>query len=67
MTQGWTRALVEGKEPGCGAGCGGRGDFPLRRGVMFIFWPLGHLVILAVSRLGGTQSSAHPAQTKHSN
>ena len=36
MTQGWTRALVEGKEPGCGAGCGGRGDFPLRRGVMFI-------------------------------
>ena len=37
MTWVSTRALVEGKEPGYGAGCGGRGDFPLRRGVMFIF------------------------------
>ena len=36
MTWGWTQYLVEGKEPGCGAGYGGGGDFPLRRGVMFI-------------------------------
>ena len=26
------------KEPGYGAGCGGRGDFPLRRGVMFLMF-----------------------------
>ena len=36
MIWGSTRSLVEGKEPGYGAGCGGRGNFPLRRGVMFI-------------------------------
>ena len=36
MTWVSTRALVEGKEPGYGAGCGGRGDFPLRCGVMLI-------------------------------
>ena len=40
MTWVSTRALVEGKEPGYGAGCGGRGDFPLRREVMFIYPPL---------------------------
>ena len=37
MTWVSTRALVEGKEPGYGAGCGGHGDFPLRRGVMFMY------------------------------
>ena len=36
MTWGSTRVLEEGKEQGYGAGCGCRGDFPLRRGVMFI-------------------------------
>ena len=37
MTWGWTRALVERREPGCGAGCGGRGDSSLHRGGMFIY------------------------------
>ena len=66
MTWVSTRALVEGKEPGYGAGCGGSGDFPLRRGVMSILKsrklphsPTAHVLLEYISELKFTISFSY--------